>query len=141
MYDIEKLGKMIFDIEKEFDNLEKFNLNEKNLNDSGAVYASSMAMLSIVTRTINIAEEIVVKNEWGMPNNYGELFPVLSRNGVIGKDTAEEMEYLVKKRNVIAHYYFDIKPKEIFSIKKDIYSVKTFVEKIKKLISKNKEIK
>jgi uncharacterized protein YutE (UPF0331/DUF86 family) len=136
MYDIERIGKMIFDVEKEFNNLNEFNLNEENLSDSEAVYASSMAMLSIVTRTINIAEEIVLKNEWGMPNNYGELFLVLNKNGIIGKEIANEMDELVNKRNVIAHYYFDISPKEILKIKKDIYSVKSFLEKIKNLISK-----
>lgn len=139
MYDKLKIGRMILDIEKEFSNLDKFNLNEKSLSDTEALYATSMSMLSIMTRTINIAEEIVVKNEWGMPNVYSELFTVLSKNGIIGKDLADILADLVKQRNVIAHYYFDIKPKEILSIKKKIYSVRQFTDKAKALLLKDNQ--
>lgn len=129
---------MLSDIEKEFSNLEKFNLNDKNISDTETLYATSMSMLSIITRMINIAEEIVVKNEWGMPSVYQELFSVLNKNGIIGKELADELSYLVKQRNVMAHYYFDVKPKDILSLKKKIYSVRQFAENVKSSILKDR---
>lgn len=43
---------------------------------------------------------------------------------------------LVEARNKIAHEYFNIRRKELLSIKNQLYAVKTLIEKIKKLVAR-----
>ena len=139
MYDKEKIARMIGDIEKYFTELERFNLNEKTIQDTTIVYASSMALFGIINRTIDLAEEIIIKNEWGMPRSYEEYYEVLADNGVIGKDLAKKIKQLAKDRNLFAHAYQDVKRKEVLEIKKRISEVKEFVDKVKKIVSKDTE--
>jgi len=138
MYDIEKLGKIIADIDKNFAELKSFGLNEKTLNDSKTFYASSMAIFGILSRVIDLAEEIIVRNHFGMPQSYEEHFEVLSNNGIIDKRFSEELKKIAKSRNLFAHEYYSLKRKEVLKLSRDIYIVKDFAERIKKLVAKQK---
>jgi len=138
MYDLEKITKMIKDVEKYFADLESFGLNEKTVEDTETFYASSMVMFGILNRMVDLGEEIIIKNDFGMPQNYQEYFEVLNKNGIIGKELAEELKGLVKDRNVLAHQYFDVKDKEILKMLKRVYSVKKFIERIKKEVGRER---
>ena len=141
MYDLEKLTTIIKDIEKDFAELEKFGLHEDNLTDSKTLYASSMALFGIISRTIDLAEEIIVKNEFGMPATYKNYFEVLNIQGVIGKELSADLQKLTNDRNFFAHEYFTMKRNYVLDVQKRIYAVKKFLEIIKKIIRKEVKIK
>jgi uncharacterized protein YutE (UPF0331/DUF86 family) len=136
MLDIEKLGKIVSDIERYFKELESFNLNEKTIDDSKIFYASSMAMFGILSRMIDLAEEIILKREIGIPQTYRDYFFSLSKEGIIGQDMAKELAELCDIRNKIAHQYFDIGSKDLLKIKKKVYIVRDFVNRVKKVLDK-----
>ena|SRR3989338_2271250 len=136
MYDVEKLSKMISDIEKYFAELNKFGLNESNIQNSEKFYASSMAIFGILNRMIDVAEEIILKNQLGIPQRYEEYFEVLAKNASIDRKLAEELKKLTKDRNIFAHAYYDLAKKDILNILKRVSNVKNFVEKVKKIINK-----
>ena len=62
MYDLEKITKIIKDIEKFFSEIESFKFNENTISDQKIFYASSMAIFGILNRNIDLAEEIIRKN-------------------------------------------------------------------------------
>jgi uncharacterized protein YutE (UPF0331/DUF86 family) len=136
MYNLDRIDKMIDDINKYLLELDKFGLNEKNINDSEKVYASSMALFGIINRAIDLADEILIKNDLPMPQEYHEAFPSLATAGLIDKNLASKMEVLAEKRKIFAHFYFDITEKEVLKLSKEIYIVKEFIEKIKKIVAK-----
>jgi len=140
MYNIEKMMVMIKDIEKYFAELESFGLNEKSVGDSKIFYASSMAIFGIICRAIDLNEEILVKNNLGVPQRYEEGFVTLGENGLIDKKIAEELRKLAKERNFFAHQYFAVEKKKVLKLSKEIYAVKDFVEKVKKIVAKAKKM-
>lgn len=135
MYDRIKVTKIVNDIETEFDNLISFGLTENS--DDSSLYATSMSLMVIMTRTIDLVEEIILKNEWGMPQRYKEYFILLGNKGLIDKKLCTELGKLADWRNMIAHEYFNVERKQILKIKKDIYYVKDLVEKVKKIAAKD----
>lgn len=137
MYDIERIGKIISDIERYFRDLELEGLNIKNvedLEDRKDFYAISMVLFSILNRAIDLGDEIVMANNLGMPSTYKEIFRLLTRNKFIGKDMGEELSNLVFYRNLLSHEYYDLTEEDVFEVFKKISIVKKFVERIKEVL-------
>jgi len=81
MYDVERIGKIISDIERYFRDLELEGLNIKkveDLEDRKDFYAISMVLFSILNRAIDLGDEIVMANNLGMPSTYKEIFRLLT---------------------------------------------------------------
>lgn len=130
---------MINDINRFFRDLDAIGLDEKSLDVPDKLHSSSMLILGIMNRAVNLAEEIIVKNDLEMPTAYHECFPNLAKAGLIDKKLAGELEALVKKRGLFAHHYYDVNKKEVLQAKKDVYVVKKFVEKVKEIAEKGKK--
>ncbi|MBL7117719.1 MAG: DUF86 domain-containing protein [Candidatus Syntrophoarchaeum sp.] len=137
MYDVERIGKIISDIERYFRDLELEGLNIKNvedLEDRKDFYAISMVLFSILNRAIDLGDEIVMANNLGMPSTYKEIFRLLTRNEYIGKDIGEELSNLVFYRNLLSHEYYDLTEEDVFEVFKRIDIVKKFVGRIKEIL-------
>ena len=139
MYDLERIGIIIKKIEKGFFELKSFNLTKENVGNTEKFYASSMAIFGILNEAINLAEEIIKKNDFGMPRYQAEYFEMLSKNGIISENLAKELKRLARDRNIIAHYYAEIEDYDLLSIQKRTYFVKDFVAKIKEIVNKSAE--
>ncbi|MCK4731997.1 MAG: DUF86 domain-containing protein [Methanophagales archaeon] len=137
MYDVERIGKIISDIERYFRDLELEGLNIKkveDLEDRKDFYAISMVLFSILNRAIDLGDEIVMANNLGMPSTYKEIFRLLTRNEYIGKDMGEKLSNLVFYRNLLSHEYYDLTEEDVFEVFKKISIVKKFVERIKEVL-------
>jgi len=135
MYDIERIGKIISDIEKYLRDLEELKIKKiEDLEDKRNFYALSMALFSALNRTIDLGSEIVMANNLGIPSTYRDIFKLLSKNGFIDKTLEKELSRLVFYRNLLSHGYYDLTDKDIFDLlgRRDV--IKQFVEKIKELL-------
>jgi len=80
MYDMERIGKIISDIEKYFRDLKELKIEKiEDLKDKRNFYALSMALFSILNRTIDLGSEIVIANNLGMPSTYRDIFSLLGK--------------------------------------------------------------
>ena len=135
MYDIERIGKIISDIEKYLRDLEELKIKKiEDLEDKRNFYALSMALFSVLNRTIDLGSEIVMANNLGIPSTYRDIFKLLSKNGFIDKVLEKELSRLVFYRNLLSHEYYDLTDKDIFDVLRRIGVIKQFVEKIKRLL-------
>ena len=137
MYDVERIGKIISDIERYFRDLELEGLNIKkveDLEDKKDFYAISMVLFSILNRAIDLGDEIVMANNLGMPSTYKEIFRLLTRNEYIGKDMGEKLSNLVFYRNLLSHEYYDLTEEDVLEVFKKISIVKKFVARIKEVL-------
>ena len=135
MYDIERIEKIISDIEKYLRDLEELKIKKiEDLEDKRNFYALSMALFSALNRTIDLGSEIVMANNLGIPSTYRDIFKLLSKNGFIDKTLEKELSRLVFYRNLLSHGYYDLTDKDIFDLlgRRDV--IKQFVEKIKELL-------
>ena len=135
MYDLERIGKIISDIEKYLRDLEELDIKEaKDLADKRNFYAISMVLLSILNRTIDLGEEIVMANNLGMPSTYKEIFRLLVKNKLIDTNLGEGLSNLVFYRNLLSHEYYELTERDVFDVSQKIGIVKGFAEKIKELL-------
>ena len=136
MYDIEKINRIVDDINRFFKDFEEIKLSEKNIDDPKSLHASSMLIFGIINRSIDLAEDILVKSDLPMPSAYPECFPALQKEGVIDKTLSSELEGLARERGLFAHHYYTMHPKKVLKLSKDIYAVKRFIERVKDRIKK-----
>jgi len=135
MYDLERIGKIISDIEKYLRDLEELDIKEaKDLADKRNFYAISMVLLSILNRAIDLGEEIVMANNLGMPSTYKEIFRLLVKNKLIDTNLGEGLSNLVFYRNLLSHEYYELTEKDVFDVSKRISIVKKFTRKTKELL-------
>jgi uncharacterized protein YutE (UPF0331/DUF86 family) len=121
MYDIERITKMMSDIEKYIRDLNDLDIQKvEDLDDKKNLYALSMVLFSITNRTIDLADEIVMANDLGMPSTYREVFKLLAKNGYIDATLMEKLSNLVFYRNLLAHEYYDVTEKDLFDLQKKI---------------------
>lgn len=137
MYDIERITKMIMDIEKYEKELHNMKIKSANdLEDSRNFHASAMLCFSILNRVIDLGQEILVKENYGMPTKYADVFNNLSKAGLMNKKEAEELNKLINYRNIISHTYFELSKKEIFNIISKMKLINDFIKKIKKRVER-----
>ncbi len=135
MYDVEKITSIIKDIEKYEKDLDSVGVKSiKDLDDLKNFHACSMICFSILNRVIDLGQEILIKEDLGMPNRYADIFLYLSKAGLMNKKEAEELAELINFRNIIAHAYFEVSKKNVFEVMKKISLIDKFIEKIKKRI-------
>jgi uncharacterized protein YutE (UPF0331/DUF86 family) len=136
MYDINKINRIIDDINRFFIDLERIKLDEKSIKDSTNLHGGAMLIFGIINRTIDLSEEILVKNDLPMPSAYHECFPALGKAGLLDKKLSSELESLAKERGLFAHHYYDTKTNKVLKLSKDIYVAKQFIDKVKNLVRK-----
>lgn len=137
MYNIDRINAMIEDIKKFFTDLDLVGLNENNIDNLEKLHSTSMLIFGIMNRSIDLAQEIIVKNEIGMPQKYSESFSILGDIGIIDKKLTVDIGKLIEKRGLFEHHYYDVNKKEVIKLSKDINIVKKFVESVKKLIERD----
>ena len=134
MYDIQRIGKIIADIEKYIKELENYNLTINDLYESKNYHATSMLIFTILNRLIDLGGEIISAEKLGAPNTYQDIMEILAKGNIINKKQADEINNLIRKRNIFAHFYEDITEKDLYKTIKDLISVEGFLTTIKKRI-------
>ena len=140
MLDVERIGKIITDIGNYKRELESYKiLKIDDLEDSLKYHATAMIIFSILNRIIDLGNEIISSERVGAPNSYKDIMPLISKAGYINKMQADELNKLIEERNKMAHFYYEMNEKVLFSLVKKINLIDPLINIIKKKISK-KEI-
>jgi len=138
MYDVERIGKIISDIEKYLRDLKELDIKEaKDLADRRNYYAISMVLFSILNRAIDLGEEIVMANNLGMPSTYKEIFRLLVKNKLIDANLGEGLSNLVFYRNLLSHEYYELSEKDVFDVSEKINIVKKLAGRTKELLRRD----
>ena len=133
MYDLERITKILADLDKFFCDLKELKIEKvSDLEDRKNYHSLSMVLFAIINRIIDLGNEIVVAEKYGMPSTYAETFKILSKRKVIDENMKKEIIFLVRSRNRLSHEYFDFDEKEVFEIYQRISNVKNFIEIVKK---------
>ncbi len=137
MYDKERIARMLNDIDRYFGDFEKIKIiKASDLEDKQKFYSASMILFSIINRAIDLANEMIVANNFKIAATYRETFDILSKNNLISKELAEEMTDLIYYRNNLSHQYHDFDEKKLFAVCKKIETAKAFTKRAKELIRK-----
>lgn len=136
MYDKERIGTLIGDLERYFKDLEGLKINKLNqLEDKKNFYSVSMLLFSIMNRVIDLGEEIVASNNLGVPATYKDIFHFLWKGKIINKHMKDELSALSSYRNAFSHDYHNFSENDVFEALLKISIVTIFLKKIKKTIN------
>jgi uncharacterized protein YutE (UPF0331/DUF86 family) len=139
VYDIERIGAMVSDVQKYFKDLESMAVRGiSDLDDKKNFYSLSMLLFSIINRAIDLGEEIISAENLGTPATYKDIFQILQKNRVIDKDLGKKLSGLVSYRNLLAHEYHGITERDLFNVYARIDIVKVFVEKVRERVNPTK---
>ena len=134
MYDIQRIGKIIAEIEKYMKELDSYKITRESLKDSKNYNASSMLIFVILNRLIDLGSEIISAEELGAPNTYSDIMNILVKGNIINKNQSEKINKLISKRNMFAHFYGEMTEKEVFNTYSDLKEVPDFLKTIKKRV-------
>jgi len=135
MFDLERLTKIISDIHRYLDDLERLEINNpRDLDDVRNFYAVSMILFTLINRVIDLGDEIVTSRNLGVPGTYREIFNLLERGKVIDKELANDLSNLVYQRNILAHEYHNLTEKDVFRTYRRVHVIRKFVERVKENI-------
>ena len=134
-YDREQVSKIISDIERYTRDLQELGISARDdLEDRRTLYALSMLLFTIINRSLDLADEVIITNRLGMPQSYKEIFDILRRRRFIDQDLADEMAALVFYRNMIAHQYDDLTDDDLWSLYERLGTILKFVDRMKEII-------
>ena len=134
-YDREQVSKIISDIERYTKDLQELDIRAReDLEDRRTLYALSMLLFTIINRALDLADEVILTNQLGMPQSYREIFDTLRRRGFIDRKLADEMARIVFYRNMIAHQYDDLTDDDLWSLHERLGTILSFVDRMKEII-------
>lgn len=119
-------------IEKSQVSLELFN------QDILLTDATKYRIQIAVEMVINITEHIVAGLKLGQPEHAKDLFPLLTREGIIKKELAELLGKAVGLRNILVHRYREVAlPILANSATVGLNDLREFAKAINKFLEKN----
>lgn len=124
-----KLTENILRFEKHLDGVIK--LKDADISNYLIYNTLAMECFQAVNALIEIGEFIVARKKFGFPSSYREIFELLDKNEVIGRDELERCKRLVFLRNLIAHEYERISEEELQETANLLFEIKDFIERIK----------
>lgn len=138
MYDLERIGKIIADIDRYQKELKDYSITSVNqLYDSKTYHATSMILFGILNRTLDLGSELISAEHLGAPASYRDIMLLLAKAGVMNIAEAERLNELIAKRNVLAHFYEDMAEKDVLALVKKIELITSFVTHVKKRVGKH----
>lgn len=135
MYDLERVTKILADLERYYVDLEAMPVTS-SLMSKERFYSLSMLLFAILNRIIDLGQEVVRGQKLGSPSSYKEVFQILAKEKVVSITLSKELQYLAARRNVLAHSYFDVTEQSIYDIYTKIRVGIKFMAEVRKLLLK-----
>jgi len=137
MYNRERIGRIIRNINDYFVRLDDVKVKDIGDLDEFKFDVVSMRIFFIINKTIDLAKEIVVSNNFGFPESYKEIFEILGQKKFVNQKQEKDLLKLVILRNKISHRYEGLDEEDIFKAKNGLKIVKDFVKIVKVEVNKN----
>ena len=98
-------------LKKYLDDLREFEGSD--LSGKKDYYAASMLAFSAINESLRAAELLMAEEAMPAPATYREMMGILAGKQAISAHLAGRMKLLVTTRNMIAHEYGEIMPKDV----------------------------
>lgn len=124
----DRLIKIYSDLNRFFLDLKAINITSSNdLTENIKYHAVSMLLFSILNRTIDLGEEIILKKGFSLPDSYKSVFEILNKEKIISNEDYQKLREMVNLRNLIAHQYYAFDENDIFKVYSDLDVISKFI--------------
>ncbi len=142
MIDLKTIDNRIKEIERRRSLLEEYKemLYEEFVSDL-SIYELAIRHLQVAVQAcMDIGTHIAAVKNFGDPSQASQVFTVLARSKVIGKDLAERLNKAGGTRNIIVHDYLDIDLSIIYDIiQNNLPDFEQFIYEIGEYLKKESE--
>ncbi len=112
---IESLLSRLDSFIKSLEDLQNLSV-EEYLKEERNIYSGRYLLQISIETCINIANHIVSRMKFGLPNEYADAFRLLKENGVISNELLEKLILMTRFRNRVVHLYWDIDDSYVFNL-------------------------
>lgn len=92
-------------------------------------------MLVAIQAAIDLGNSLIEKRGLEPPSTYAEIFSILGDGKLISKSLSREMQKLARFRNVLVHFYWNIRLRKVYHVlkTKDVV-LERFYKVVKRLL-------
>ncbi len=130
MVDVEVIKHRLNQLSVSLNKIERFKeiLLEEFLEDDIIQDVVEYNLFIAINMMIEIATHIVVDNNMGNPETFGEAFDILNKEKYLDDNEAKIYRNMVGLRNILSHEYLKIDKKMIYDIlKNNLVDIKRFI--------------
>lgn len=112
--------------------------NEKIMEDLFLANALERNLHISIEAVMDVSRKIISFKEWEVPKTYKGIIDVLANKRVFDKRLAKELKELIGLRNIIVHFYADVREEDILENLKDyIFTLETSMKILLKFCEKS----
>lgn len=98
------------------------------------------SLFEITEASIDIASHIIAAEGFQKPDEYAEMFSILSKNNVITEELSSKLKELARFRNLLVHRYGELEEEKLKQIiNKDLKDVSDFATEIYRYMENEEE--
>lgn len=102
---------------------------EDFLGDADKVGHAKYALVVAIEASVDLANHVISRNGFRMPDSYADAFHVLAEGDVIAGDLADDLASMARFRNRLIHIYDDIDDALVHGfLQEDLVDVDSFLE-------------
>ncbi|MFO8033807.1 MAG: DUF86 domain-containing protein [Candidatus Bipolaricaulota bacterium] len=106
------------------------------LDDPHKVASAKYHLIVATEAIIDISNHIISKNKLGTPEDYGDIFRLLGKAGIVPADFAGELMKMARFRNRLVHIYWDVDDAEIYRLLSDgVADMERFLKLLRETLS------
>ena len=133
LFDQEIMVRLITELRKSVARLRDLSkLSEAEfLKDPDKIGSAKYHFIVAIECCIDMCNHVIARNGYRAPEDYGDIFRVMSEQGAFKPDFSDELVNMAKFRNRLVHIYLDVGNKKVYEILQDrIGDFKKFVDAI-----------
>ncbi len=118
MVNYQKIEKQLQMLNKYLEILKQLsNMNLSQFAQDPRNYGSAERFLQLaIETTLNIGNHIIATHDFEAPQDYLDIFIILSNHNILPRHFAEELTHMARFRNRLVHIYWDIDPDRVYKI-------------------------
>ncbi|MBP7411492.1 MAG: DUF86 domain-containing protein [Methanoculleus sp.] len=96
--------------------------------DPHLVASAKYHLIIGIEAAIDLANHVITKNRWKIPENYADTFCILEEHGFFDKNLGTRLQTMARFRNRLIHIYWDIDNDRIYNLlQEDIGDIEQYL--------------
>lgn len=129
-HDPDRVARLRGEARRRLDTLQAMGETQQEtfLADEDKVGHAKYALVVAIEACVDLANHLIARNGYRMPDSYAEAFHVLAEEGVLPDDLAEDLAAMARFRNRLIHLYGEVDDELVHGfLRKDVADIDTYL--------------
>ena len=142
-FDHDKITKLVSEMRSSVSRLRTLSKLSQHefVKDPDKIGSAKYHFIVSIESCIDMCNHIIARNGYRVPEDYGDTFKVMSEEGAIEQEFAQELRNMAKFRNRLVHLYWEVDDKQVHEILQNrLDDFKTFLNNLSKYLGWQDEL-